>query len=628
MHKQQSSYLSKLSTSTGLLAVSIVLVCLIVFAVHWPALSAGALLFDDNQYLTDNPLVQNPSLASAERFFTEVLKPSTVVGYYQPLTMLSLMLDYAVGGRENNLLPFHRTSLVLHLLNTILVILLLYLLFDRPLIAAAIGLLFGVHPLTVEPVCWISDRKTLLSTFFALSCLIFYVRYVRTAGHRFYTAAMAAYILALLSKPTSTTLPVVMLLMDYWPLGRISNIKYQISKLRNGINLILEKIPFFVLGGASAVITYISQMRTVGPAAPAEHPLARSLFVLCHNITFYFYKIIWPVNLSPHYPFPIPMTLSNPVLSAGLIGTCAIIALLLISLRWTKAAIIGWLIFFTAILPTMGLIGFTNVIAADKFVYLPFIGLLMILAAFLKWLFGTVRSAALSALAAIIILLLAVAESFAARSSLLCWRNTAALAQRMLTVSPDAAPVHNIFGLTLQAQGSPDKAISHLQQALRINPNYAKASYNLGCILLSQHRFEDAAKYFRYTLQLDPNHAEAHSNLASVLVSQGKLDDAIDHFRRASLLKPGNADILYNLGLALYSQGKIDEAVACFRGAIKIKPDAEIYYSLGVALYSQGRIDEAVAASQKALELAVAAKNADLITNINHQLELYRQKQR
>jgi Flp pilus assembly protein TadD len=620
MHKQQRGYQS--ASNTVILTVSIILVCLIVFAVHWPALSAGALLFDDDQYLTNNQLVQNPSLASAEHFFAEILKPSTVVGYYQPLTMISLMLDYAAGGRENNLLPFHRTSLILHILNTILVILLLYLLFDQPLIAASLGLLFGVHPLTVEPLCWVSDRKTLLSTFFALGSLVLYVNYTRKNKRVFCLGSLLTYALALMSKPTAVMLPIVMLLMDYWPLNRLKPL------LRQAAGLIFEKLPFFVLGGISAAVTYISQMRTVGPAPPAEYTPARILFIFCHNITFYLYKIIWPVNLAPHYPFPKPMILSNPTILAGLVGTCLIIALLLISLRWTKAAIIGSLISLTAIFPTMGLIGFTNVIAADKFLYLPSVGLLLILAAFLKWLFKTAHSAISCSAAAIIILTLVAAESFATRSYLAYWCDTLTLSERMLSVSPDAAPVHNVLGAALQAKGRLNEAIAHFQQALRINPNDAKASYNLGYALLEQQKFADADKYFRYALRLNPNYAEAHNNLGSALISQGRLDEAIDHFRQASQLKPGNPDILYNFGLALYSQGKFDDAIRCFRQAIQIKPDAEIYYSLSLALYSQGKIGDAVAASQKAFELANAAKNANLINLISRQLELYRQKQR
>ena len=167
-----------------LLIFLLIFICISVSVVHWPALSSQALSFDDEQYLSKNILVQNPSWASVVRFFTEVLEPSTVQGYYQPLTMISLMADYAQGGRSDNLRCVHRTSLILHTLNTALVVLLLYLLFDRVWAAAAAGLLFGLHPITVEMICWVSNRKDLLAVFFSLLSLIYYVKYTKNTEYR------------------------------------------------------------------------------------------------------------------------------------------------------------------------------------------------------------------------------------------------------------------------------------------------------------------------------------------------------------------------------------------------------------------------------------------------------------
>ncbi len=203
------------------LSFLIIATAAIAAAVHWPALSAKAASFDDDQYLTENGLVKNPSLNSARRFLFEVLEPSTVEGYYQPLAMISLMLDYAAGGRETNLRPFHTTSLAFHTANTALVIVLLYMLFGNIWAAAGAGLLFGVHPMTVEPIPWVGERKTLLAAFFALWSLILYVRYSRNGGWKSYAGCFLMYLLALMSKPTSVPLPVVMFLMDYWPLERI-----------------------------------------------------------------------------------------------------------------------------------------------------------------------------------------------------------------------------------------------------------------------------------------------------------------------------------------------------------------------------------------------------------------------
>src|SRR4030042_3211271 len=178
-HESISCFQGK-SSQKRILANLIIIVCILVFIVHLPALTRRALTMDDDQYVTKNVLVRNPSWGSAGRFFTEVLEPSTVKGYYQPLTMLSLMGDYVLGGRPSNLKPFHRTSLLLHMANTALVIVLLYILFGNAWIAAGVGLLFGLHPLTIECVAWISQRKTVLSAFFALWSLILYVYFARS----------------------------------------------------------------------------------------------------------------------------------------------------------------------------------------------------------------------------------------------------------------------------------------------------------------------------------------------------------------------------------------------------------------------------------------------------------------
>lgn len=218
-----------------ILAFLIILVCSIIAITHWPALSAKALSFDDNEYLTENPLVQNPGWSSAKRFLTEILTPSTVGGYYQPLTMISLMTDYAIGGRVDNLMPFHRTSLILHVINTGLIIVFLYMLFGQSWAAALAGLIFGVHPMTVETIPWIGERKTLLAAFFTLWCLILYVRYARSGSRGFFIASVIAYVLAMMSKPISLPVPALLLLLDFWPLGRL---KWK---------TVWEKLPYFIL---------------------------------------------------------------------------------------------------------------------------------------------------------------------------------------------------------------------------------------------------------------------------------------------------------------------------------------------------------------------------------------------
>jgi len=563
-------------------------VCAIVAAAHWAALGSKALSFDDQQYLIDNSLVQNPSLASAKRFLTEVLAPSTVAGYYQPLAMISLMLDYAAGGRDNNLRPFHITSLAFHTANTALVIVLLYMLFGNIWAAAAVGLLFGVHPMTVEPIPWVGERKTLLAAFFALWSLILYVRYSRGGGWKSYGGCLLMYLLALMSKPTSVPLPAVMLLMDYWPLKRLS------------VKSIREKLPLFVLAGVFAVITYISQHRTASTVSPIEYGPRHVLLVLCHNIIFYLYKIILPVNLSSHYPFPKPFDLSQPMVLAGIIGTCVLIPLLFISLRWTRAALMGWLIFFVAIFPTLGVVGFTNVIASDKYAYLPAVGILMVVTAFLIWVGRSKKSAiALAAIA----LAAAGAEAVATQRYLAHWKDTITLNEYMLQLTPEAPSLYNNLGFAYGRLGWHEKEIEAYRQGIKVGPELVELYYNLGCAYRSLGRMDEAIESFQSAIKVSPTYVKSYGNLGAIYAGQGRWAEAIKIFKEAIKMRPQDAEARYNLGVAYSRQERWSEAAELFKQAVELKPgDASVYFNLGVACEQLGRTAEAIDAYEHAIK--------------------------
>jgi tetratricopeptide (TPR) repeat protein len=597
-----------LTSRNGLLTILIVAVCAAVLITHWPALSAKVLSFDDNRYFTENFLVRSPSLESAWRFLTEVLNPSTVGGYYQPLTMISLMLDYAIGGQTDNIMTFHRTSLLLHVANTALIIVLLYQLFGRIWVAAAVGLLFGVHPLTVEPIPWVGERKTLLAAFFALWSLVLYVRFTRSGNPKTRIGSIVMYALALMSKPTSTPLPVLMLLIDYWPLRRLS------------WRTILEKWPFFVIGGISAVITYISQSRTASVITPESYGLMRVPLVICHNIIFYLYKMIWPVNLSSHYVFPHSLGFSTPMVKIGIIGTCILIPLLLVSWRWTRAAIIGWLIFFVMVFPTMQMLQFSDVIASDKFVYLPSIGILMTLAAFLSWICyvdGNRRHTIRCAIMAIVVLLLAGVESFATRQYLADWKDTASLFAHMVKVTPNAVSPRSNLGVALAVRGDVNEAMKCFNDVLKLDPNDTDAHVNLGKIYADRSQYDEAMYHYNKTIQINPDEASAYVHLGVMLATQGRIDEAISLYRKAIERKmPYSSQLHVGLGTYLLQQGKIEEAIYEFELAIKLKPDATTFNNLGVALGLKGRTDEAMENYKKAIRLD--PKNAEAHYNLGN----------
>ena len=570
-----------------LLTGAIIMVCTAVVWTHWPALSAQAMSFDDDQYLTQNLLVQTPGWPSAKRFLTEIFEPSTVGGYYQPLTMISLMADYASGGRPDNLMPFHRTSLVLHAANTALIIILLYLLFGRVWIAAGIGLLFGVHPMTVEPITWVGDRKTLLAALFALWCLILHVCYVKKNGRLYYLGSLLMYLFAVMSKPTAIPVPALMLLIDIWPLGR------------RGKRIFTEKIPFFATMFVFAIITYISQGRTAGVELAGGYGPAKILSVLCYSITFYFHKIIWPVNLTSQYP-PARLELTNPVIAASVIGVIISIVILITSLRWTRALFVGCFFFLVGLLPTIQIFRFSYVFTSDKYAYLPVVGLLMLLALLLKRLSAKpiVRTVAV-----IIVLLLATAEAGATRRYLVYWRDTTSLCERMLSLAPDAAAIHDMLGRALAGEGRIEEAMEHYRRALELEPDDALTYSNLGIALAAQGKMDEAIGCFERSIQIYPAFAEAYNNLGLAFAAQKKYERAVESYQKAIRAKPVLFHAYNNLGLAMKSQGKFDEAVDCFRQALAIKKDyAAAYYNLANTLWVTGKADEAIEYFRQAVE--------------------------
>lgn len=561
-HKAGKVDKAKKAPETLVLAGLVLIVGAVVFAVHWPALEAKVLSFDDAQYLTKNKLVLNPSWQSAKRFLVEIREPSTVKGYYQPLNMISLMLDVARGGNADNLRPFHFTSLLLHAANTALIILLLYMLFGNLWCAAMVGLLFGVHPLTVEPIPWVGERKTLLAAFFALWCMIIYVWYTRKRNWRLLLTCGLTYVLALMAKPTTTPLPVLFLLMDFWPLKRLSK------------RSALEKLPLFVVMIVSSVITVISQAETASAEMPSERNIIQILLILCHNIIFYPFKMIWPINLSSHYPIPRAMALSEPTILVGVIGTLVLLPALIVSLRRTRALLTGSLLFLVAIFPTMGVIGFTDVIASDKFAYLPTVGLLMVLA----WLLGRAwkrprGSRVLPIVIVILVTLAAVCESAATRGYLKKWRDTETFHRHMLALAPQEGVLHNGLGDALKQQGRIEEALQHFRTAVRLEPRHYGLRTNLALALHRSGKTDEAIEHFHRVVQLNPNYPPGHKNLGIALMHQDKYAEAGKHLRIAIGFRPDDANLHYNLGVALTKQGLVEQAVNEFVQTLRIDPN-------------------------------------------------------
>ncbi|MGB9624390.1 MAG: tetratricopeptide repeat protein, partial [Phycisphaerae bacterium] len=550
----------------GRLIAAVAGVAAIVLVIHWPVLTAQTLSFDDRETITENFLIHRLSWGNVGRVIGEILHPSTVKGYYRPLTQISLMADWAMGGRPDNLRPFHRTSLALHVANTVLVIALLYQLFRNEWVAAGLGLLFGLHPLTVEPIAWVMERKTPLAAFFSLGCLVLYLRYARQTEWKWYTASVAMYILALMSKPISVPLPLALVLLDYWPLRRL------------GRRALLEKLPFFILAILGGAVAYVCESRVqplhvLRAATPAQIPLR-----ICYLLAFYVSKIVWPTNLSSVYFLPAPLVLSNPPVLLGFVGTCLLLALVVVSLRWTPAPLVGASIAILTLAPTMGLVTYSWLCASDKYLYLPAIGLLITLAwactgigraACRTW--GPAKAGAVSL---IVLFTLATGEAVATRRQLARWQNTEGYFRYMLALgeNPGLSQVHGFLGTFLLEQGRLDEAAHEFREAIRLKPHVSDPHNNLGKVLLAQGRIPEAIDEFGRAIRLKEDFSLAHANLGLALLQSGRTEEAERHLRAAIRLEPGLAEAHDYLAALLLRQRKYFAALDAFREAVRLTP--------------------------------------------------------
>ena len=542
----------------------------VVLAAYWPALSAGALYMDDKFYL-GAPIMQHPSWASLKAIFGEVLSPSLVNGYYQPLALVSIMLDFLDPTAANSLLPFHRTTLLLHLLNAALVVVLLRRLFGNWVTAGLLGLLYGLHPLNADAVLWIAERKTVLSTCFALCSFILYVTYARHAqqagrGHwKQYIAALLMYACAVLSKPTALPVALLLLVLDYWPLER-----------RFNRTTLLEKVPFVVVGALFALVAVISQARA-GQAGTTQlmNPLYLPL-VLGYCIGLYLFKTVCPVDLVSDYWAPHPLTLMNADVLIGVLATAGIVVAIVLSVRRTRAWVAGGLFFLITILPTVGIVRYTSSIAANRSMYLPMLGLLLPLAWALNRLWTLDVSASRVLRVRLILVgvgaILATGSVVATRSYESHWRDSVTLLQYYLTQAPKAWILHTRLGNEWIQRNNYPSAIAEFREAAHLNPKWTENELNLGRALFTVGEYAEAKQAFAMALQQTPNDWRAHMLMGSTLTRQEDLEGALREFRIAAQLAPTQAVARYKVGSILAQQGRVDEAIRAYQQTLRLDP--------------------------------------------------------
>jgi len=558
--------------------------------VFWPVTSCDFLNYDDPDYFTANPhVLSGLTSANIAWAFTTGYKSS-----WQPLTWMSLMLDTELFGK--NPAGPHFTNLVFHSVNAAILFLLFWKLTSALWRSAFVAALFALHPLHVESVAWISERKDVLSTFFALLALLSYAHYAKENCRRVFWFALFFFALGLMAKPMLVTLPFVMLLLDCWPLQRftIHNLRLTASRLAS------EKIPFFALSAVSCAITFYEQQRSGAVATLVKFSMGERIENAFVSYARYLGKTFWPDPLAIPYPHPGHWELSLVACSVALVFGLSAIAILM---AWRFPFVFtGWFWFAGTLVPVIGLVQVGNQAMADRYTYLPLTGIFIIFVWSLNEYCANRRlPKQLAGVSAAIIL---CATAVQARSQIFYWQNSGTLFRHALAVTKNNFAAYDNLGTYLYRQGQMPEALDCFQKSLEINPDDADTFYNLGNVFIKMGRVDEAINNYRRSLAIDPNNAEALGNLGSALAEKKQFDEAISCFQKALQLNPDSVGTHYNLATAFAIVNRFPEAAQQYREVIRLVPDnSQIYTMLGDALVRQGQLAAAVQNYQTALRL-------------------------
>ena len=537
--------------------------------------------YDDPLYVTENFHVK----AGLTWQSVQWALTTSAASNWHPLAWLSHMLDVQLFGLNAG--AHHVTNLFLHIVDSLLLFGVLRRMtgaFGRSAFAAAV---FAVHPVHVESVAWIAERKDVLSTLFWMLGLWAYVDYVRTRRWWAYALVVLFLALGLMSKPMVVTFPFALLLLDYWPLAR------PLDK-----QLVVEKLPLFVLVALSSVATFLAQSHGGAVSALAALPLPLRVANAATAYLGYIEKTLWPAGLTVFYPYSRELGLRVGIAVIVLLAITAFT----IAQRSRRYLVVGWLWFLGTLVPVIGLVQVGLQSMADRYTYIPAIGLFIMIAWGVPELLNTVPKPRIALIGAATASLLALA--FVAHGQVQYWRDSLTLWTHALSVTPGDSHVQTALGSVLAEQGKTAEAAALYTQALERDPQFAEAHNKLGVIIADQHRPADAIPHYEAALRIKPLLPEAHYNLGNALTALGRFDEAIAQYRDAVRLRPDDPAAHSALGSVLDDQGHIDEAIAEYRQALRINPlFADAHNNLGAALARQGNADGSIAEFLEALRI-------------------------
>ena len=578
--------------------------------------------YDDGPYVYSNAKIINGltpgNLAWA---FTHVHAAN-----WHPLTTISHMLDCQLYGLQ----PWghHLSNILLHTAAVILLFLALWRLTEDLWASAFVAALFAIHPLRVESVAWVAERKDVLSGVFFMLTLLAYARYARS--DRFfpgrYATVLVLFALGLMCKPTLVTVPFVLLLLDYWPLGRTPSSSPVAASLRGArqrraatwLQLLLEKIPFFVLSAASCVITILAQKAAMAPIR--EIRLQERLANAVVAYVEYLGQTIYPAHLAVLYPYPE----GGPSVVEVTFSLLLLLIVSVVLFLWRKNfpfALTGWLWFIGMLVPMIGIVQVGSQPIADRYTYLPQIGL-YILATWgaMELINNWQHKREVLTVASLLVIGALVTRSY---FQTLYWQNSEVLWRHTIDVNPNNYIAQNNLAGTLEEKGQFNEAIAHYREAVQLNPNVARVQNNLGYALLQGGRVEEGIDHLQDALRIDPTYSEAYNHMGSALMKKGQVAEAIPYYQKAIQLNNSYADAENNLGVAFLRSGQVDEAIAHYKAAVAIKPgSAEMQINLGNTLASKGQWVEAIDCYEAALKTkSDVARDARLRNNLGGALE-------
>ena len=603
------------------LAVLLLALTVLTILVFAPVRHFDFVSIDDHVYVQDNPFVRSGVTWAR---VTDVFV-STYANFWHPLTILSLMADVALFGANPGAL--HVSNLVFHLLSTLLLFLVLRRMTRSDALSAFVAALFAVHPLHVESVAWISQRKDVLSTVFWMLTLLAYERFARAPGWRRYGLVAACFALGLMAKPMLVTLPPVLLLLDVWPLRRVSLARDParpggwpvLSRIWG--RLVIEKLPLVGLSVAASLLAVAAQERGGALAGVGGFTLDARLANAPIACVTYMGRMVWPSGLSVFYPYA-----QTPAFGAATVATVLLLAVSILVVRLAATRpylIVGWFWYLGTWLPVSGLVQVGSHAMADRYTYVPLIGLFVAVAwGIADWAGvlpgveggsrdasaaqrGRSRGARLSL--AVVGVAVVVVCAVVARAQVMTWENSVALWRHALAVMPDNYYAWNAYGLELQKQGRLGEAASHFLKSSALAPGFPNADGNLGLLLAEAGRSTEAIAEYREALRRAPDYQPAHANLGTVLIQEGRVDEAITHCREAVRLSPEMASAHANLANALAAAGLRDEALLEYEEAVRLDPaSASTRYNMANTLRQMGRLEEAVRLYKETEQLAPA----------------------